>query len=425
MSGRLLWVGDAGVSTGFARATHKVCDALHATGQWDIEVVGINYVYDPDVAARHPYIIHPAKTNDREDPVGINRLGYALERHRPDVVVILNDPWFMPLYKEVAGTTPIVAWLAVDGRNLRASEYLSGLRRCVFWTEFALEEARSGGLTGPASVVPLGVDLELYRPLPKAEARKAWNLQSTPARDGFIVGNINRNQPRKRLENTIDVFATWVLEHDVRDAFLMLHLAPTGEHAIDIKQLMGYYGLNHRLILSVPPAVSGGRGISEASLAGMYSCFDAMLTTTQGEGFGLTTFEAAAAGVPIIAPAWSALGELLEGAAELVPCSTIAVTAGSKYGAHVINPNVIGGVVDRGAAIAALHRVYTDEEHRRKLAAAGMARVAEERFRWDNIGARFHEELEAALTPRTTRLPEPADAGDQEIQGGGPRGDGA
>lgn len=406
---KLLWVGDAGVATGFARATHHVCDWLHASGEWDVEILGINFYGDPDVQARWPYKIHPCTTERGGDPLGITRLPEVCARHRPDIIVVLQDPWFMPQYRAASGTIPLVAWLAVDGKNLRADEYLPGIQTALFWTRFAEREARLGGFAGRSAVVPLGVDLELYRPLPRQEARHAWGLKGSPAEDGFIIGNVNRNQPRKRLELTIDYFATWVLEERIPDAYLMLHLAPTGEHAIDVKNLMGYYGLAHRLILSTPPTI--GKGVPERQLAGMYSAFDVMLTTTQGEGFGLTTFEAMAAGVPCIAPDWSALGELLCcGAGELVPCSSISVTAGSRTypNGAVINPNVIGAVPDKAATIKALHKLYEDDTYRAELAHRGRARVGEDRFRWSNIGEAFHRELEAALEPRITRyeLPE-------------------
>jgi glycosyltransferase involved in cell wall biosynthesis len=421
---KLLWVGDAGVATGFARATHHLCDWLHASGEWDVEVLGINYYGDPDVQARWPYKIHPCMTERGGDPLGMARLPEICARHRPDVVVVLQDPWFIPHYRAAVGTTPLVVWLAVDGKNLRADEYLAGVNHAIFWTEFAKEEARLGGFAGHAGVVPLGVDLELYRPLPRQEARVAWGLKGSPAETGYIVGNVNRNQPRKRLELTIDYFAEWVLEDKVHDAYLMLHLAPTGEHAVDVKQLMGYYGIPHRLILSVPPTI--GQGVPEKSLAGMYSAFDVMLSTTQGEGFGLTTFEAMAAGVPCIAPDWSALGELLAGGAgELVPCSTISVTAGSRSfpAGNIINPNVIGGVPDKAASIEALRKLYADKSYRAELADRGRARVGEDRFRWSNIGEAFHRELEAALEPRITRYELPKDgaasaSGNEETDAG-------
>ena len=52
---RLFWVGDAVASTGFARATHKICDVLRET--YEVHVLGINYHGDPHP---YPYTIYPA-----------------------------------------------------------------------------------------------------------------------------------------------------------------------------------------------------------------------------------------------------------------------------------------------------------------------------------------------------------------------------
>jgi glycosyltransferase involved in cell wall biosynthesis len=410
---KLLWVGDAGVATGFARATHKVCDVLHELDDWSVEILGINYYGDPDVAARWPYPIHPCTTERGGDPLGFFRMPELIERTGADVVVVLNDWWYMPAYRKAAGNANLVAWCAVDGKNVQGAEYLSGLQRVVFWTQFALEESRAGGYTGPAGIVPLGIDRDIYRPFDKLDAREKWGIPQDIAETAFIVGNINRNQPRKRLELTIDYFARWVHEHERTDAYLMLHVAPTGEHTIDVRQLMEYYGLSNRLILSEPANI--GQGAREQLVGLMYSAFDVMLTTTQGEGFGLTTLEGMACGTPQIVPDWAALGELCKGAAELVPCDTIGLTPGGRTypSGKLINPNIIGGVASRAATIEALERLYTDKARREELGRLGQRTIANQRFRWDNIGTAFARELEKALEPRITRHDEqqPDDGG--------------
>src|SRR4030042_4693883 len=107
----------------------------------------------------------------------------------------------------------------------------------------------------------------------------------------------------------------------------------------DVRQLMRYYGFtkeDKRLILAEPHI---GHGVEEEMLPSVYSSFDVQLTTTQGEGWGLTTMEGMACGVPQIVPDWSALGEWAREAALLVPCSTHAVTPNGV--------NVVGGAPDK------------------------------------------------------------------------------
>lgn len=381
---RLLWIGDAGVDTGFARCTHKTLDVLK--NSWDVTVLGVNYRGDPH---DYPYPIYPCFPGG--DMFGLGRVAEILQKVGPDVVVVQNDPWNLPAYMRRLANVPVIAALAVDGKNC-AGRGLNGLALAIFWTKFAMQEARLGGYTGPAAVVPLGVDLDIYRPLDRAEARKIVGLPSR-VHDAFIVGNVNRNQPRKRLDLTIAYFAEWVKRYRRADAYLFLQVAPTGDSGYDCQQLASYFGVANRIILAQPAVF---HGVSEEALAAVYSCFDVQFTTTQGEGWGLTTMEGMAAGIPQIVPDWSALGEWTEDAAIKVPCSSIACTPN--------NINVIGGIMDREGAIGALERAYVDVDLRAACRERGLALVARDCYRWPAIGAAFAAAVSKALDERAMRV---------------------
>jgi glycosyltransferase involved in cell wall biosynthesis len=378
MKKRLLWIGDAVVSSGFAKCTHETLKAF--SGDWDVHVLGLNYQGDPH---SYPYPIYPCWSGG--DAFGIGRTAALVTKLRPDVVIVQNDPWNIQQYMRKAGNTPLVASMPVDGKNCCGSR-LNGLAGAIFWTEFGLKEARLGGYAGPASVVPLGVDLDLFKPLPPREARVRMGLPKELL-DAFIIGNVNRNQPRKRLDLTVEYFAQWVRQYDIRDAFLFLHVAPTGDLGYDVSQLMQYYGLSNRLILAEPEI---GLGTPEEKLIITYSCFDLQISTSQGEGWGLTTMEGMACGVPQIVPKWSALGEWAT-AAVPVECTTIAVTPNFV--------NVIGGVPNREQFISALQELYSRPQEREARMLAGLELVSQPEYRWSAIASRFREAVEEALCP--------------------------
>lgn len=379
---KLLWIGDAACDSGFARCTHGTLEVLRKT--WDVTVLGLNYKGDPH---SYPYPIYPCFTGG--DIFGLGRVNEILEKIPPDCVVVQNDPWNIPAYLKRTGNIPTIASLAVDGKNCRGYG-MNGLALAIFWTHFAAEEARLGGYSGPAAVIPLGVDLDVYYP----EDRRAARQQLLPKRfeDAFIVGNINRNQTRKRLDLCIAYFAEWVKSRRIGDAYLFLHVAPTGDDGFDCRQLAAYYGIQNRLIIAEPNVF---QGLPEDHLRHTYNCFDIMATTTQGEGWGLTTMEGMACGVPSIVPDWAALGEWTEDASYKVPCTSIAHTPGRI--------NVQGGVADREAYIEALDTLYRDKELRSKLSARGHELVKQEDFRWPNIGKAFAEAVENVLTPVVVR----------------------
>lgn len=378
---RLLWIGDAACPSGFARATHHTLDVLKET--YDVRVIGLNYRGDPH---DYPYKIYPAALGNA-DGFGLQRVSPMIQAFRPDVVVVQNDPWNLPMYMELLRNVPTIAALAVDGKNCRGRE-LNGLTCAIFWTKFGADEALSGGYQGPYAIVPLGVDLDLYKPMDKHAAREKFFRPEDfdNLKDVFIVSNVNRNQPRKRMDLTISYFAQWVREQKIDDAYLHLHVAPTGDVGYDCHQLMKYYGLAHRLILSSPDVWVG---VTEEKLSENYNIADVGFSTTQGEGWGLTTMEMMACKIPQIVPNWSALGEWTEDAAIKIECSDIAVTQN--------NINVIGGIMDRDGAIGALDTVYRDREWAASIGQAGFDLVSRPEYRWPEIGKKFARAIDSSL----------------------------
>jgi hypothetical protein len=87
----LLWIGDAGVPSGFALATHKTLDVLRE--HYNVTVLGINYRGDPHT---YPYPIYAAATEG--DSVGYGRIIWMCDVVKPDVIVLQNDPWLIPGY---------------------------------------------------------------------------------------------------------------------------------------------------------------------------------------------------------------------------------------------------------------------------------------------------------------------------------------
>jgi D-inositol-3-phosphate glycosyltransferase len=385
---KILWVGDGpDCQSGFGKATREIVASLdyRLGGQYDVTVLGINHRGDPGTV---PYPVYTAAVGG--DAFGVGRLIWMCNQVKPDVIVILQDGWNIPFYMQQLAQSaykdvPVVAYLAVDGKNFNA-DWLKGIAQTIFWTDFAKREARLAFYDGLAQVIPLGVDLSTYYPTDKREARHARKIDVLG--DAFIVGNVNRNQPRKRWDLTLRYFAEWVKSKKPQDVFLFLHTAPTGDVGVDVVRLAKYYGILEYIALMEPPTFYG---ITEAEMRDTYNCFDVQITTTQGEGFGFTTFEGMACGVPQIVPDWSALGELCKDAALMIPCTSTCV--GSPF------VNVIGGVADEEQFVEALDLLYRDHVTRARVASQGLARVHEERFRWSVIGQAWLQVLEKLLTP--------------------------
>ena len=402
---KLLWVGDAGCQTGFGRVSDNVLGHLYR--DYDVHVLAVNYHGDPHPL---PYPLYPASLGG--DWRGFGRYGQMVNKLRPDVIVINNDSHVVKGYldlfhktKKVPADIPVIAYIPVDGNNVRYDwvPCFNLLHMAVLYTEFGAREFRDAGYGGRIEIVPHGVDTEVYRPVGRAEARKALGLESV--RGAFIVGNVNNNQMRKRLDLTVEHFCQWVKDYDVpKDVLLFLHCKTEGK-GYDLSQLMQYWG--HRLygdrdriatqrFIATSSDVTATKGFPETYMKNVYSALDLHVSTTMGEGWGLTTMESMACGVPNLVPDHAALGEWTGDAACRVPCSSFQATPG--------NLNQIGGVVDGDLFRDALHEMYLDAGRRNGYARAGLELVRETRFNWESIADRFDDLISEAIVKKKPRL---------------------
>lgn len=382
---RLLWIGDSPTTawTGFGRAAFNILDQLKDA--YDVSVCGTTFdgcPYDRDAM---PYGVYPITKGVQE----------IIRLTQPDVIVAQHDPWHVLNWLRDAGKIPVVGIMPIDGKNCKCDQ-LNELAMAIWWTQFAEAEARIGGYTGQSRVIPLGVDLETFKPMDK-QATRAFVGLPEEVRESFIVGCVARNQPRKRLDLTVRHFAEWVHTRDIRDAYLYIQTAPTGEAAYDVASLMRYEQLFHKLLL-VTPALY--RTLPEAQQAGVINSLDVYFTTTQGEGWGLPVQEAMACGVPVVAPDWSGLGSWARDGALLVPCCDVAGTLNTNVPHGQQRIAVLGGVPDRAANLTALDALYRDRAFYGEVAERGLQLVRRPEFRWPDIGQAVTRAVDDALAMR-------------------------
>lgn len=370
---RLLWVGDATVPTGFATVTHALADRLHSS--WNVLVSGINC---EKPSSRYAYPVVPARQKD--DMWGIDSFRELCDEYRPDVVVINNDWWNVARFLEVDVKVPIVAYMPVDGANIDPEDarILNRLSAAIWYTDFGWKEARASGYHGKRYIVPHGVTKPVTSRLAPDVARARFGM-NVP-KGAFVVGNINRNQPRKRLDLTIDYFAAWIRENRIDDAWLCLHCSHS-EEGWDLKKLARYHGVADRLVLTEGSGVIGSVDRDELDL--IYQCFDVQVTTTSGEGWGLTTMEGMSHGIPQIVPDWAALGEWPDAVLK-VPCDMRIAHPGI---------NTIGALPAKAPFIGAIDQLYQSSSQRKQLGAEGLAWVSRREFDWDSVSAEFQRIL--------------------------------
>jgi glycosyltransferase involved in cell wall biosynthesis len=394
----LLVVGDAVAATGFARVLHSVLDRIKH--KYEIHHLGINFLGDPHETDWKVYVARIGG-----DVYGINRLQPLIEAIKPRLVFFINDVWilirYMPILKKYRDTLRTVMYFPVDGEPLDPDiiKQLAGVDRLVAYNEFgrrvmqdAVETIRreEPQFEAPSiSVIPHGVDTKLFYPYPDGKSSVALAARRRRARkelfpkrqdlwDSFIVLNANRNQPRKRIEITMQGFALFAVNKP-DNVKLYLHMG-TEDVGWNLITLAKRYEIEGRLIISNVSKDIPAESVKRLNL--IYNACDVGINTSTGEGWGLVSFEHAATGAAQVVPRHSACEELWQGAAEfLEPVFTLTIE-------RVLTE---GKFVSPAGVAAALERLYQNPKHLRAMSRAAYRNATQPRYRWDRIAKQWDQ----------------------------------
>lgn len=354
---RLLWISDSPTTpSGFATVTREVCRRLRDRGH-RIEILGWQTrgatTWWEDIP------VHPV----RHDQFGADVLLGYLMRVRPDYVVSLADVWWMGFladpqvqaFLDMSGTR-WVHYYPVDGADPdgRLPKGWAELLRIadvpVAMSHWGQEVSRASGVD--TEYVPHGVDLSVFHPpADKSAAKRALGCEGR-----FVVLSDARNQPRKMLPRTLDILRLLASDERYDDILLHLHCDPR-DPAAD-SELYSYsllhdlevFGLLGRVRFTAGFEMRAGGGVTMPELGRLYQAADVHLLSSYGEGFGLPTLQAAAAGVVPLAAAASASRELVEGHGVPVPVES---TMRDEFG-------MVRTLLSREAAASSIVALYED-----------------------------------------------------------------
>ncbi len=392
----ILAVGDAAAPTGFARVLHGILDRVKH--KYEIHHLGINYSGDPHDAEWKIYVAQLGG-----DAYGINRLQQLIERAKPRLVFMVNDVWILgryaPILKKYKDNLKTVMYFPVDGEPIDSDfvKQLDGVDQLVAYNQFgkrvmqqAINEVRRESPDFKASeieVIPHGVDAQLFYPYSKKpeiggikrgrlRAKKALLPNTKDFLDSFIVLNANRNQPRKRIEITMQGFALFA-ENKPDNVKLYLHMGAE-DMGWNLMSLARRYDIEGRLIISNTSKETPTDSVKRLNI--IYNACEVGINTSMGEGWGLVSFEHAATGAAQIVPRHTACEELWQGAAEMLePVFTVTVERVLTEGKFV-SPK---GVAE------ALDRLYRDPEYLREMSEAAYLNATRPEYKWKNIARQW------------------------------------
>lgn len=392
MKPKLLAWCDFVVPTGFANVAKNLLDDMYQ--EYDVTVLGINF-YGNDRYDTSKYFVYPV---NQPDILGVNKLFSIIKKEQPDLLFLFQDIFhisdFIDKLRTEFPSLKIVTYFPVDGAPF-SKAWGNALDKCdtlITYSDWAIDTIKQAfpNIKKPLHKLYHGVDFSSFFLLPEPivdanRAKHGWS-------DKFIVSNVNRFQPRKAIPTSVRAYSMFALGYQEcskcgnkmpwhltrcdlngceekylikkgtkkSDVFYYLHMMPTElvmgpgrtnslpSHLVNAGFINAdshsYIGFNARDIYK--------GDVTEQDVNLIYNMSNVNLSTTLGEGCGLSLLEAQAAGTPSIAPNNSAIPEMLNGTGTLVSNETVYSLQGDNA---IVRP-----IVSAFEVMLALEKYYNE-----------------------------------------------------------------
>jgi len=326
---RVLAWGDYACGTGFGTVMRNIMTNLNATGKYDIDVVGVNYDGGPYDTNKWPGRLWPAISALRTqgpygDVFGRQVFLDLLNQGDYDVVFIVQDTFIvlpivqhlLELQRTKQHSFSTIFYYPFDcaPREEWVTQCVAAFDFPVAYTEYAKEESRKfiGSLADKQDVIYHGTNISDFYVLHDVQKRTARSTVFPPQlQDKFIVTNVNRNQGRKDISRTLMILKE-LKDRGHEDIYFYMHMQETdfGGSVLEMARSIGVQ-FEQDFTIPNPQQFSAHSGFPIEMLNSIYNSSDVFLTTTHGEGWGLTITEAMATKLPVVAPDNTSVPEIL------------------------------------------------------------------------------------------------------------------
>lgn len=261
-------------------------------------------------------------------------------------------------------------------------EVLEHFHRPVAYLQYGIDESIKAGCKRKDLIhIPHGVDTEVYKPLENRASVRNDVLYETYGKsqakftphgfcsdDDFLMVNTNQNQIRKDPASSL-VLLKAIKELGIKNARLIMHCNKVSNDGIDLEKVGNQLGLvvGKDWIHSTDIFTSNMRLLDQRWLNGLYNSADACISSSLGEGWGLTSTEALAAGCLSIMPNNTSLKEIGQKIRVNYQCDrfiNIPVDAERAYyndNSRVRQPINIRGSAEMIAEIISNHKPNKDQ----------------------------------------------------------------
>lgn len=351
------------VPTGFGQVAHNLLDKMHE--YYDVQVLGINYHGDKRYDSSK-YFVYPVS---KDDMLGIKKLVGLVKKEQPDLIFLFQDVFHISDVIEnvrnvVSPSTKIVSYFPIDGQPFSQAwgNIFQHSDSVITYSDWAIKVIKDR-FPAVKDIGKLyhGVDTNVYKPLTSKEISNkresfGWDKK-------FVVTNLNRFQPRKAIPLSARAFSMFskgykeckcgnhmpldrtscdlnacppedivkVDERNRKDVFLYLHMMANepcmgpGRTNILQNHLLnaGFIDTDVNDTIGINAHNIYAGTVSNEMINEIYNASNINISSTLGEGCGLSLIESAATGTPSIAPENSAIPEMLRGTGHLIKNATV------------------------------------------------------------------------------------------------------
>jgi glycosyltransferase involved in cell wall biosynthesis len=415
-----------GTSNGYSKVVYYISKHLGKYDDIELTIYGFQNFANTNGANIRNDIpstvkIHDAMAteNPRRNGFGEKEIGDYIKRHPQDVIIIFNDNiitsaltativnecgQFKNKFKLISYMDQVYPYQKKEYINL-LNTYYDGI---VAFTPYWENVARKLGIKKemPMFCFPHGFDDKLYYPVPMKLARSYFKYDE----NDFMVLNLNRNQPRKRLDIAIVAWAEFVERHyklNVENRVSKVeHAYKSKFTARPIKLIIGtmmdgFWDImdvfeNEIKFRDVPweyakktvEGVKNPQQLSDRDINILYNACDVGLNCADGEGYGLCGFEGAALGKAQVSANIGGMKEFLN--------NDIAILVDPKISIYLDNKsNSIAGKAEIGDPheyAEAFWKYFSNPDLVKKHGIKGRKHILTH-YRWETLVDYFHKNV--------------------------------
>lgn len=406
----VLWFSDSPtVETGFGQVAKQLLKNLYQTNKYEFTVWGINYFGQKYSTDEFPYTILKAscpRDNGQIDIYGFSELEKLILSGKYKILFTLNDLhilyYIADMVIKAREKNIKMSWVAYAPLDV---DYVTPvLCRCftvadypVAYTYFEYNKIVEcmPELRDKLTVIYHGTEPETFFPLPSKERKRLRKEYFGIDDDTFLIVNVNRNQWRKDLGRSMYIAKEYYKIN--KNTMLYLH-AKTNDIGGMLTNQASSVGIfrecGDKFLVLTPPSFDPAVGVPRHVLNNIYNCADVLLTTTLGEGWGLSLTEAMCAKVPVLGPRNTSLIEIIGSNEErgwLAECGTTTSEWMIPYG----NSDILRPLMNVDSCVKKLDEIYSMDPAKKELKLWSAMNWAKE-ITWAKIGLKWRKIFERA-----------------------------